>query len=205
MKIGICLIGISFNETAGIRRDFRLSSDNFNQMIRIPYEIDNEVSVYVTTYHNRYEEQLLETYKPKSNLFLDMANSHQRLTYIKGLELIENEDLDVIISTRYDIDFKKIIKDLDLDYDKFNVLFKELNTWDNHKFIDDNLFIFPKKYLSAVKESILKAHNGPHSRFNFLHNIYEPLAEIIGADNIKFMSEMHELSNYNTFYDLKRI
>jgi hypothetical protein len=204
MKIGICLIGVSFSDT-GVRRDFRHSSENFNEMIRRPYEIDNEVSVFVTTYHSPYEQLLLETYKTKLHQFLNIGNSHQRLTYIKGLELIENEDLDVVICTRYDINFKKIIKELDLDYDKFNVLFKELNTWDNHKFIDDNLFIFPKKYLPAVKESILKAHHGPLSRFNFLHNIYEPLAEIIGVDNIKFMSETHELSNFNTFYDLKRI
>lgn len=205
MKIGILLIGVSYNTTIGRHRDFRLSSNNFYDMIYNPLKENNELFIYTTTYGHEHINTLLDTYKPNKNQILPENNSHQRLTYIKALELIENENLDIVITTRYDIDFHKKITEINLDLTKFNFLFKELNTWSDHRFVDDNLFVFPFKYLEKFKESILEIHHGEFKQFNFLHNVYKPLLNRIGEDNLHITSPEHELSHSNSFYTLRRI
>ena len=206
MKIGICLIGISYS--IGQRsQDFRTTCSNFHETIFMPLvNQQHEIKLYTTTYDNPLRDILVSMYRPDKSQFIPYATSHSRTTYIKGLKLAENEDLDVIVSTRFDISFSKRITDLDIDYSKFNFLFGEGHLWTSRQFVTDNFFVCPKKFLSSFIEAIQIAHEDPeYQNCTFmLHNVYKPLANLIGDDNIHFISPKLEESGKNSFYKLER-
>ena len=206
MKIGICLIGISYS--TGMRsQDFRTTCPNFHGTIFIPLvDQQHEVKLYTTTYENSLHDILLLMYRPHKSQFLPYANSHSRTTYIEGLKLAENEDLDVIISTRFDIIFSKKITDLDIDYSKFNFLFGEGHLWTSRQFVTDNFFVFPKKFLSSFIEAIQMAHRDPeYQNCTFmLHNVDKPLSNLLGDETLHFISPKLEESGKNSFYKLER-
>lgn len=93
---------------------------------------------------------------------------------------------------------------MNIDYDKFNFLFKEKGTWNkNTKFVTDNFFAFPIKY----KDKFLQAIKGLNGSWNFMHHIYEcsdpKLCDIV---DVHFVSEILENSHVNnSFYKLYRI
>lgn len=200
MKVGVSLIGMN--------RTYRDCFDNFIKMIIEPLKsMGHEVYVYLTTYLDESNEDLTQLYNPKKTNFLNFAGSHQRNTYLKGLELLEGEILDLIICTRFDIRFKKEIFNENFNPDKFNFCFREQNMWENHNFVTDNLFIFPYKFLGEFKNSLIYINelNEPVStNYSFMHHIYRPVLERIGGENIVFLSDEIEFSHQNNFYDLVR-
>lgn len=206
MNIGICLTGISYSNH-GRLRDFRKTYQNFNDMIFNPLSKNNNVTTYVTTYPHEHTEELISTYKPKKHYYVPLGNSYSRVTYMHGLCLVEDEDLDVIVSTRFDISFKEKITDMNIDYSKFNFLFKEKNMWDSYRFITDNFFVFPKNFLYPFTEAIEIANiESNKEKWTFmLHNVYNPLANIIGENNIHIIHpEVQQFSHDNTYYKLER-
>jgi hypothetical protein len=208
MKVGVNLIGISKGNFLGKNRDFKNCYDNFIKMIINPLEnMGNEVFVYVTTYIGESNNELLELYQPRKSIFLEFNDSHQRETYIKGLELFDGEDLDLILCTRFDIFFKENIFNKNFDITKFNFCFKEQNMWETQNFVTDNLFIFPSKYLNDFKESLIFIHNldeNVSKNYSFMHHIYEPIKNRIGEENIVFLSDEIQFSHQNNFYNLIR-
>jgi hypothetical protein len=105
MKIGLNIVGKSYvpNE----RRDWTVSIANIKKSIIDVYNPEHSVYVYMCTYETETTNQLIEQYKPVKTTLLDFSSSEQRLTYIKSLKELLNEDLDIIISTRFDIFFYK--------------------------------------------------------------------------------------------------
>lgn len=201
MKIGINLVGISYLEP----------SVNWNNT---KYKIQknfincwqgHDVSVYTTTYGTNAINELLDFYKPKKYTILSYFNSDQRLTYLLSLLQLIREDIDIIISSRYDIDFFKELSTYPIHLDKFNFLFREKHHWDDHNFVTDNLFIFPKRFLIHTIEAVRKLYFEPYRECcSDLHPMYRIISELIGNDNINFLSSDHENSLVNSHYKLNR-
>ena len=203
MKIGLNLVGKSYvpNE----RRDWTVSIDNIKKSIIDVYNSEHSVSVYMCTYETETTNQLIEQYNPVKTTLLDFSNSEQRLTYIKSLKELLNEDLDIIISTRFDIFFYKPFSELNIDFTKVNFLFREGHWWDSHKFTTDNIFIIPKQFLPQFIESIQDAYDKPVRNCPDLHPVYSFLLPKIGEENIHIISnEQHYLSHANDLYTLTR-
>ena len=202
MKIGLNLVGKSYvpNE----RRDWTVSIDNIKKSIIDVYTPEHSVSVYMCTYETETTNQLIEQYKPVKTTLLDVSNSEQRLTYIKSLKELLNEDVDIIISTRFDIFFYKPFSELNIDFTKVNFLFREKGWWDSHKFTTDNIFIIPKQFLPQFIESIQDAYDKPVRGCSDLHPVYSFLLPKIGEENIHIISNEHYLSNTNAYYTLTR-
>ena len=200
MKIGIVITGISY----GCGRDFRHCYNNIYAKLIEPYMQEHEVNVYLTSYHNEKEEELVNTYKPAKHQFLSMDCSHQVLTYISGLDLVEDEDLDFVICTRPDIHFHKNMKDIDIDYQKFNALFHERGWWDSMHFTTDNYYAFPHDMLSRFKLVLYDLYQNPSRAEPVidLHQAFFRMQKIIGISKTKIVSDLDELSNYNSFYSL---
>jgi hypothetical protein len=200
MKIGVNLVGIS----QGIRdRNWKDSLDNIKNNVINCW--DYEPKIYLTTYQHESTFDLLKDYTPTKYLFLPFQNSDQRLTYKNSLIELLNEDIDLIISIRFDIQFTNALSSYKIDFDKFNFLFKESGGWwQAHKFTCDNLFIFPKKYLRATIDSIQEFYDHPVRNHSDLHPLYSHIVPKINEENINFIFDETYSSTHNPFYKLLR-
>jgi len=202
MKVGILLNGISH----GTGRIFNDCYENILDTVINPFKIDNDVEVFLSTYTSEFIGEVIKTYSPKKHKAMPIAGSDPITTYIRGLRLLTKEDVDVIISSRFDIHFNMNVVDLDIDYDKINFLFKEKD-WhkDPYYFVTDNLFVFPKKYLNDFIDGIIKLlTDPPRVGCRDMHGIYKNMMDLVGEDNLNIISDVEELSHDNTFYYLKR-
>jgi hypothetical protein len=201
MKIGINLVGIYNGER---NRDFNKSKKSISEKVIKCWENEHQVSLYLTTYSSDQDKELLSFYSPKKYQFIEYEGSCRNQTYRKSLEFLENEDLDFIISTRFDIDFTESISSLNIDFHKMNFLFREgLNEWKDEKLVCDNLFCFPPKYRKNLIESLLESHLDGHT-FTHSHRAYAYILPKIGEENIHFISEFNEYSHNNKYYNLLR-
>lgn len=205
MKIGISLAGVSYS-TSGKRRDFRKTYQNFFDTFYNPLAESHTVSVYTTTYPHKLQEEFLADYKPKKHQFIPFEGSHPRSTLVHGLCLAEEEDIDILICTRFDIKFNLKVTEMDIKWDKFNFFFKEKDVWEDHKFVTDNLFIFPKPYLYELAESVQElCDENLYQGHTFMHHIYRYVEKRVGSENIHFIcGDELALSHNNRFYDLVR-
>lgn len=208
MKIGIVLTGVSYGKRVGERfadRDWRDTAENIEENLIIPFEKQHEISLYLTTYNNFLIEDLINFYQPKKTLILPWANSHQRTTYYESLKQVIDEDLDFIISTRFDVKFNSPVTDYPFQYDKFNFTFREIEPyWSQNKYVNDVLFSFPPKYLKHLLLSIIQEQENPVRLKPDLHNMYSHMIKKIGEQNIHFLFEGLHDSSDNPFYQLVR-
>lgn len=208
MKIGIILTGVSYGNKIGTSfadRDWRLSAESLRDNLILPFEKNNEVQLYLATYTSFLVNDLVQYYQPKKTLILPWANSHQRLTYYESLKQIVDEDLDFIISTRFDVNFNIKVNDFPFQYDKFNFTFKEIEPyWSQNKFVNDVVFGFPPKYLKHLMTSIIQEQENPVREKPDLHNMYVHMVKKIGEQNINFVFDGFYDSSRNPFYQLVR-
>jgi hypothetical protein len=201
MKIGLNIVGISYNKET--KKDWKDS--NIKQKLIECLNQKYEVETYITTYIHNELLELIKHYDSKITTIIKSDKSEQILTYIKSLKQLVNEDLDVIISTRFDIFFNQNFDELNFDFSKFNFLFKETGWWDNYKFTTDNFYIFPKEYLQNFIECIEELYKTPpRNNCTDMHGMYNFISKKISEDNIHFISDNHMISNLNEFYKLTR-
>ena len=201
MKIGLNIVGISYNKET--KKDWKDS--NIKQTLIECLNQKYEVETYITTYMHNELLELIKHYDSKITTIIKSDKSEQILTYIKSLKQLVNEDLDVIISTRFDIFFNQNFDELNFDFSKFNFLFKETGWWDNYKFTTDNFYIFPKEYLQNFIECIEELYKTPpRNNCTDMHGMYNFISKKISENNIHFISDNHMISNVNEFYKLTR-
>lgn len=204
MKIAVLLTGLTDTKAGQKGRDWRLSRDAVKEKV-IDCFNEHDVSVYLTTYNSPNLHEVIEFYNPKRTLVLPFEGSHQRVTYYQSLEQLINEDVDFIISTRFDVEFVAEISNYPYDWSKFNFLFREIDPWwTNYKFAGDVFYAFPKKFLSAFIDSVQREHRAPFRIYNDLHAVYRHLEKCIGEQNINFLFDGTHNSNDNSFYKIVR-
>ncbi len=204
MKIGINLVGITYGDSR--ERNWQNTKDSIMDKI-ISCWGNNEIKTYLTTYDNPTIDSLISFYKPTKLTLIPYQGSDQRTTYIKSLEELNEEDLDVIISTRFDIDFTKKLSEHNINFDKFNFFFREANGWwERHMFTNDALFIFNKRFLKDFIDSIVEFDRNPYRPPNHkdLHPTYRYLIPKIGIENSNFILNSQHLTHRNPHYKLIR-
>jgi hypothetical protein len=199
MKLGILFNGVSY----GFSRNCFHCFQNQKQFLIDPFKNNNDVKIYLSSYTSDRTSDIINLYLPTLYNFSNIDGSHQILTYIKGLELIKNQNLDFVISTRFDIHFNQIIANINFDYNKFNALFKERGWWDNMKFTTDNMFAFPYNMLDDFISVLHELYQNP-SRLGQtdMHQAFYRVKNRIGESNTHIVSPIDELSNTNLFYSL---
>jgi len=189
MRIGVCLIGVSHSKGEK-GRDWKTCA------IRNK-EIFGDVDYFITTY--RHDCNLYDWYKPKKFWVEDWKGSTQRGTYVKALENVEN--VDFIITTRFDAYFHKNLSEMNIDYTKFNFLAKEKGTWDDYRFVNDNFFAFPIEKKQIFVDAIKTLDSDPLKK-NFMHHIYQYITPFTDTH---FILDGEHSSKENEFYNLIRI
>lgn len=207
-KVGIVLTGISKGKSiAGrnLEKDWKLSKESIKNNIIDPFSKYNKVEVYLTTYNHPELSELIDYYKPKKTIILPLDNSHQRLTLLKSMQELQEEELDFIINTRFDVNFNLPLSLNQFNFDKFNFLFREVEPhWSNSRFVSDNFFSFPKKYLPLVLESIKNEHINPYRPYPDMHAMYVRVGSKIKEENCHFIFPGCHNSAYNSLYSIPR-
>lgn len=198
-KIGISFVGISY----GFGRDWQHCFHNHKQSIIDPYVQKNNTKIYLTSYTTETTDCIIELYQPTKHSFIDIGQRHQVLTYIRSLEQLREQELDFVISTRFDIHFHKNILEINFHFDKFNALFKENGWWNSMHFTTDNIFAFPYSMLEDFISVLKHLHDNPsRTGMTDLHQVFYRMQCIVGEDKTNIVSDIDELSNYNSFYSL---
>ena len=117
------------------------------------------------------------------------------------VNFIHDESVDVIVFCRNDLHFSKIIANENIDFSKFNFLFKEKGWWENYKFACDNFYIFPQKMSTIVMKAMYDTYAWPRGKpLVDTHGLYLRLNQYIPENYMHFISDVHEISDVNSYY-----
>jgi hypothetical protein len=164
--------------------------ENLFKNVINPLKESNDIKIYVYTYDTSETDNILQTYKPTKYTILESTNNNSAEiaanTYIDSLEKLKDEDIDFIITTRFDLDIRC---NIGIDFKKFNFLFKELNHWDEAYLTTDTFYAFPKDMLDDVVISLKETWLGKNTHFcpGLFHCLYRFLVKRIGESNIQFI------------------
>lgn len=240
MKIGVLLVGVSYSidDNHHAWRNYEHCIDNILGGINFLKNNEHKVTTYLCTYNSKKIFDILEEYDAKKSLILPKGDKyHERRqefyinggndrymvsTYYESLKLLEEEDLDFVIITRFDIWFKQNVFKR-LDFTKFNFLFRHLGLWENvdmpevsldktWHFTSDCMHAFPMHMKNSFKDSIYEmlGYNTGNDKHNFrtsngtLHNIYDFLTKRISPDDINFCFNEHYHNVGNDVFNLLR-
>jgi hypothetical protein len=221
MKIGINLVGVSYNDgQIGRYRNYEDAVHGFMKNVVDPLKDEgHDIKYYIYSYDNVKRNDILNTYQPTiKHEFINpihntigggdrVSNGYKAIssTYIGSLEQLKNEDLDLIISTRFDINFfKNPFKEYPFDFTKFNFLWRE-PLMEDLPLVNDVFFTFPYKFINHIVDSFLECELNPHNNIRIaLHNIYNPLLKRIDKNEISWVDDRFVSNNENDLYILNR-
>lgn len=220
MKIGINLVGVSYNDGSGRYRNYEDAIDGFMSNVIEPLKEDgHEIKFYIYSYDSIKRNDILKAYEPvKKYHFTDPAyntlgggdklpNGLKAISsnYINSLEQLKNEDLDLIISTRFDINFlKNPFKEYSFDFSKFNFLWREPE-FTHLPIVNDTFIVFPYSMLGNAIESIIEMESIPPYGINIaMHNWYLPMVKQVGEDNVQWVCDEFVNAISNDLYKLMR-
>ena len=220
MKIGINLVGVSYNDgNIGRYRNYMDAIEGFtNNVINPLKETGHEIIYYLFTYDSPKRDEIISAYNPKKYTFLDpnynkfgggdlIENQLKiiSLTYINSLNELIDEDLDLVISTRFDINFfKNPFEEYPYDFTKCNFLWREPE-YIHLPIVNDTFIVFPHKMTDNLINAIIQMEtNPPHGVNVAMHNIYLPMVEQVGNENVKWVCDDFINAISNNLYKLMR-
>lgn len=193
-----------FGGRTGSSRDFRHCWPNIEKNLVNPYrEKGYETQIHFSSYffsEKEIENQFYELIKPNKVLFNTIENSDPFTSKFASFENFENEDADIIIFSRCDVHYNKILFNENIDYSKFNFLFREKEWWDTNRFSCDNFYIWPQKFTSSIKKAFRETYRYPRPGYVDTHGLYNKLIPYIGEEQTHFISEVQEISDVNSYY-----
>lgn len=203
MKIGINIAGLSHNDLGNGMHSYKDGYENLFKNLINPLKENNDIKLYIYTYNTTETDNILKIYKPTKYTILDTTNNNSAElaanTYIDSLEKLRDVDVDFIITTRFDLDIRC---NVDIDFKKFNFLFKELKGWDEANLTSDTLYAFPKDMLEDVIVSLKETWLGKNTYFcpGLFHCLYRFLVKRIDVSNIQFIdNELSTIQISNKF------
>lgn len=163
MKYAVCFRGIHHLEP--IKNygtiDFEDSFKNIKQFI---LNSINEHDIFISSYHSKKEEKLLEIYQPKkfmlSDFNVDENNFKAQLVHHYNCVqmILQNEEenkikYDMILITRFDYIYFRHFYEMNLDLTKFNIAMKH-----SSGNCDDNFWLFPRNMLDNFTSAVVRLY-----------------------------------------------
>jgi hypothetical protein len=221
MKIGINLVGVSYNDKkhGGRYRNYRDAIDSFFDNIVNPLRNDgHEVYFYIFSYHNKKQQDIINDYNPVKYNFVDpiynkmgggdrLENGMKIMSviYINSLQQLIDENLDLIISTRFDIKFiRNPFIDYKFDFTKCNFLWREPEYVDL-PLVNDTFIVFPHSMTRNLIDAITTMEFNPPMGINVaMHNLYLPMVNQVGRDKVQWVCDEFVDTINNKLYTLTR-
>lgn len=129
--------------------DYRNNRENVQKKIIERCNELGSVDVFISSYDCKLKQQCIDDYKPKAHVFLPVGTQSDCM--LAGLELIRPEDYDFVIVTRFDIDLRCDLLGMEIDYDRFNILWRE-QTQDHR--VGDCIHMFQSRFLGAFMKAV---------------------------------------------------
>lgn len=211
-KVAIVYRGHFYREDPKISRwgkpdvnsNFFLCANNHKKIL---YSCFNNPDIFFHTYDAGIQrnEQLLNELSPKNYQIERFKKRRHDLTnsIVKSARLYNPDDYDLIINTRFDLVYKNYIYVFDLQFDKFNFLYREpYKFWSKNKAVCDLMYVYNAKYNDAFLDALPDARNRfvSHKPKEYkrkkraaLHFLYESLD--IAEDEKNFLIKKHFHSN----------
>ena len=221
MKIGINLVGVSYNDgKVGRYRNYKDAIDSLYENVVNPLkEEGHEIYFYIFSYDSEKAENVLSDYQPIKKVKLlesyykkyegsYKVNSEIKIMsamYLHSLEALLDEDLDVVISTRFDINFfRNPFKEYQYDFTKCNFLWREPE-FEHLPIVNDTFIVFPQSMTKNLINAIFELElNPPHGVNVGLHNIYLPMVNQVGKENVQWLDDEFKTIQTNTLYKVTR-
>ena len=203
MKLALIMCGLHYYEDylhqfGGQRLiDFRLFYKNIKiNLMDYFYNKNYEIDTFISTNNSKIENTLSDYYNPK---IISYDNDNNRIFKLQNIlkifiEYINKEETnyDLICITRFDIYFLDKFSDNNLNLEKLNIV----SMLENKDLIDDNLYIFPAKYLDKfydiIKHTKINDRRNLHSLINIFNFFFE----------INFIKNENVVVNDLTFFKL---
>lgn len=202
MKILVNLIGLSHHDVGNHFHTYENCYENLFKNLVTPLKTEgHQVDFYLKTYNTDREEVIKQIYNPIRSEFIDIQHAFD--TYIQSVSSLKEMDYDFYIVTRFDL---WIGVPIELNFNKFNFLFKELDWWDNHNCTTDTFYAFPKEMLEGFVKGINDCRNN-HSQAGYIglfHALYKDLKNYIDVDNFHYIDEEKQTVQISKKYTLSR-
>jgi len=221
MKIGINLVGVSYNDgTIGRYRNFEDAFDGFMSNVINPLkEEGHEIYFYIFTYDSIKRDEIIKSYSPiiKSEFTHPNYNGYGggdklpngikmiSAAYISSLKQLLNQNLDLIISTRFDINFfKNPFKEYQYDFTKCNFLWREPE-FTHLPIVNDTFIVFPYSMTQNLIDAIIEMETNPPNGVGVaMHNLYLPMVNQVGEDRVQWVCDEFVNAISNNLYKLMR-
>jgi hypothetical protein len=211
-KVAICYRGHFYREDPrkGLFGKPDVNSNFFKcypNNIEILFRDFGEVDVFLHTYCAGPEknEKLIELLNPKKFKVEQFRRRRHDLTnsIIKSANLVDPSEYDLIINTRFDLIYKNHIWRYDLQFDKFNFIYREpFKFWSANRAVCDLMHIYNPRYhadfikaapLARDKFALHKPKEYKRKRRAALHFLYDSLD--IPDEEKNFLIKQHYHSN----------
>ena len=202
MKILVNLIGLSHHDVGNHFHTYENCYENLFKNLVTPLKTEgHQVDFYLKTYNTDREEVIKQIYNPIRSEFIDIQHAFD--TYIQSVSSLKEMDYDFYIVTRFDL---WLGVPIELNFNKFNFLFKELDWWDNHNCTTDTFYAFPKEMLEGFVKGINDCRNN-HSQAGYIglfHALYKDLKNYIDVDKFHYIDEEKQTVQISKKYTLSR-
>ena len=185
MKILVNLVGLSHHDVGNHFHTYENCYDNLFKNLVTPLRKEGHtVDFYLKTYNTDREEDIRKIYNPIRAEFINIQHAFD--TYIQSVSSLKEMDYDFYIVTRFDL---WLGVPIELNFNKFNFLFKELDWWDNHNCTTDTFYAFPKEMLEGFVKGIKDCRNN-HSQPGYIglfHALYKDLKNYIDVNDFHYI------------------
>ena len=159
MKVALCYRGHYIRGGEEKQHDFFSCHENHAKYL---YSGFDSYDVFFNTHHVSEEDdkKLIKILKPKKYSITNGDSSKRSHDHIKKSmketsKLLDVAEYDFIINLRFDLVFLKPFGTWDIQYDKFNFLFKDFKiSWNRYRKTSDHMFCFPSRFLKIFVDKL---------------------------------------------------
>ena len=220
MKVALCYRGHYYreylhknsNKKNNLGSSFFLNYENHKSNILDCFE---NVDVYIHTYsvNADLDKSLIDLVKPTCYMIDKQLKQEIRHSIIQVNKMYNENDYDFIINTRFDLQFKQKITNFNLDFNKFNFLWRERVK--KKKLLpdfrcSDLLWAFHPKYKKNFEDAYGDRYDKFFGNINPMrdgHTILKLLTDVISIDEVNFTTNIRytsDLSVCNPFLTINR-
>ena len=188
MKTAICYRGHYYREEPH-GSNFFLNFENNKEML---WKCFSEYDVFLHTYsvNNQLDTKLVDLIKPK-NYEIETNNSTEIRNSILKVNSLVTQEYDFVVNLRFDLLFNASFNTFDVEYNKFNFLWRERKPmWIKKGATSDFLFAYNSIFCEKFKDAYGKLYDAMLSRNNPRrdgHLVYNTLKNITQQSDINFL------------------